>query len=224
MDEHRRKILWLLVGLLGVLSVLLIWSEVFTRLNTFETGRPPAIAQKAPPAPKRPPSRPSDPARGSSDPEAVEIIEFADFSCVYCRASEPELRQVLVENKDSVRHIWRDMPVANENPSGMLAAVAGRCAGEQNKFWEMHELLMTSRSLTLDGIKDMGRALSLNQLAFEDCLNSGRHVQSIRDDVAIAQEYGLTGAPTFFIGKQVLTGYVTAADLRWAILKAKLGY
>lgn len=222
--EDRRKILWLLVGLLGLLSVLLIWSEVFRYMNTFETGKPPPIAREKPPEPKQPPLRPSDPARGSSDPSAVTIVEFADFSCVYCRASEQELRQVLLENKDSVRHVWRDMPVASENPSGMVAAVAGRCAAEQNRFWELHELLISSPSLTLDSVKEMGRTANLNQFAYEECLNSGRHVQSIQDDVAIAQEYGLTGAPTFFIGKQVLTGYVTAADLRWAILKAKLGY
>ncbi|MEK7473377.1 MAG: thioredoxin domain-containing protein [Patescibacteria group bacterium] len=222
--EDRRKILWLLVGLLGVLSVLLVWSEVYSLANTFETGKPPPMARQEALAPTQPAIRPSDPARGSSDPKAVTIVEFADFSCVYCRASEQELRQVLLENKDSVRHVWRDMPVASDNPTGVVAAVAGRCAAEQNRFWDVHELLMSSPSLSLDSVKEMGRTLNLNQFAYEECLNSGRHVQSIQDDVAIAQEHGMTGAPTFFIGKQTLTGYVTAADLRWAILKAKLGY
>ncbi len=222
--EDRRKILWLLVGLLGVLAVLLVWSEVYSLVNTFETGKPPPMAITQAPTPTQPAIRASDPARGSSDPKAVVIVEFADFSCVYCRASEQELRQVLLENKDSVRHVWRDMPVASDNPSGMVAAVAGRCAAEQNRFWEVHELLISSPSLTLDSVKEMGRTAGLNPFAYEECLNSGRHVQSIQDDVAIAQEHGMTGAPTFFIGEQVLTGYVTAADLRWALLKAKLGY
>lgn len=222
--EDRRKILWLLVGLLGVLSVLLLWSEIYRRMHTFETGKPPQIAQKKAPTPTLPAIRANDPARGSADPDAVVIVEFADFSCFYCRASEPELRQVLVENADSVRHVWRDMPVASENPSGMLAAVAGRCAAEQNKFWDMHALLISSPSLALDDVKEMGRMLNLNRLAFEDCVSSGRHVRAIQEDVELAQLHGMTGAPTFFIGKQVLTGYVTAADLRWAILKAKLGY
>jgi protein-disulfide isomerase len=222
--EDRRKILWLLVGLLGLLSVLLIWSEAFRYMNTFETGKPPSSAREKSPEPTQPPLRSSDPARGSSDPKAVAIVEFADFSCVYCRASEQELRQVLLENTDSVRHVWRDMPIVSDNPSGMVAAVAGRCAAEQNRFWEVHELLISSPSLTLDSVKEMGQTAGLNQFTYEECLNSGRHVQSIQDDVAIAQEHGMTGAPTFFIGKQVLTGYVTAADLRWAILKAKLGY
>lgn len=222
--NDRRKILWLLIGLLGLLCVMLIWSEVFRAVNTFETGNPPPGEADALPAPTRPDIRPNDPARGSSDPKAVTIVEFADFSCFYCRASEPELRQVMLENKDSVRHVWRDLPVANENPAGVLAAVAGRCAAEQGKFWDMHDALMTSPSLTLEAIKDLGRSISLNQFSFEECLTSGRHVQDIQDDVVIAQEHGMTGAPTFFVGHQVLDGYVTAADLRWAIIKAKLGY
>jgi protein-disulfide isomerase len=222
--EDRRKILWVLVGLLGVLSVLLIWSEIFVKMNTFETGKPPAIAQKSAPTPTRPEIRSTDPARGSSDPDAVEIVEFADFSCPYCRASEQELEQVLLENKDGVRHVWRDMPIANDNPSGMLAAVAGRCANEQNRFWDMHALLIRSPSLALESIREMVKNIPINQLAFDTCLTSGRYTDAIRQDVEIEQSNGLTGAPTFFIGDQVLTGYVTAADLRWAILKAKLGY
>lgn len=222
--NDRRKILWLLVGLLVLLCVLLVWSELFRRFNTFETGKPPPGVQQRLPDPKQPPIRPNDQARGSTDPKAVTIVEFADFSCVYCRASEPELRQVLLENKDSVRHVWRDMPVANENPAGMLAAVAGRCAAEQGRFWDLHAYLIASSSLTLESIKSMGKAINLGQAQFEECLASGRHAQDIRDDVVIAQDHGLTGAPTFFIGKQVLTGYVTAAELRWAVLKAKLGY
>ncbi len=222
--HDRRKILWLLIGLLVLLCVLLTWSELFRNFNTFETGKPPPGTQQVLPDPTRPDIRPNDQARGSSDPKAVTIVEFADFSCVYCRASEPELRQVLLENKDSVRHVWRDLPVANENPTGMLAAVAGRCAAEQGRFWDLHGLMITAQSLSLDNIKEMGRSLNLSQLTFEDCLTSGRHVQDIQDDVAIAQDHGMTGAPTFFIGKQVMSGYVTAADLRWAIIKAKLGY
>lgn len=222
--EDRRKFLWLLIALLILLCGLLVWSELFRNFNTFETGKPPPGVQLALPEPTSPGVRPNDQARGSSDPGAATIVEFADFSCVYCRASEPELRQVLLENKGSVRHVWRDMPVASESPMGMLAAVAGRCAVEQGRFWELHDLMISSPSLTLDSIKGMGRSLNLGQLAFEDCLTSGRHVQDIQDDVAIAQDHGMTGAPTFFIGKQVLTGYVTAADLRWALLKAKLGY
>ncbi len=222
--HDRRKILWLLIGLLVLLCVLLVWSEGYRNFNTFETGKPPPGIALALPDPTRPDIRPNDQTRGSSDPKAVTIVEFADFSCVYCRASEPELRQVILENKDSVRHVWRDMPVASEGPMGMLAAVAGRCAVEQGRFWDLHDLMISSPSLTLEAVKEMGRSLGLGQLAFEECLTSGRHVQDIQDDVAIAQDHGMTGAPTFFIGKQVMTGYVTAADLRWALLKAKLGY
>jgi protein-disulfide isomerase len=221
--EDRRRALWILIALFGVLSALLIWSFAYRAATTFETGKPPAIPQPKLPDPIRPEIRSTDQARGSSDPKAVVIVEFADFSCLYCRASEPELRAVLTEDKN-VRHIWRDMPVASDSPSGMLAASAGRCAAEQNRFWEMHDALMDASRLDTPTITTISRTIGLNSLTFDECLSSGRHVASIQQDIEIAREAGMTGAPTFFIGnKTVLTGYVTAADLRWAILKAKFG-
>jgi protein-disulfide isomerase len=218
----RRPALYLLLGLFALVSVLLVWSFIYRNAKTFETGKPPNLPQVAAPVPTLPDIRATDPARGSADKNAVVITEFADFSCLYCRASEPELQSVLQENKD-VRQVWRDMPVVSESPLGMLAASAGRCAGEQNHFWEMHNALMSSAKLDSDTINQLAKNLGLNASSFSDCLASGKHVASIQQDIEIAREHNLTGAPTFFIGKTVLTGYVTAADLRWAILKARLG-
>jgi len=214
--------LWILLGLFGLLSVLLVWSFLYRDANTYESGNPPPLTQAPAPLPIKPDVRPDDPARGSADKNAVVITEFADYSCLYCRASEPEIQTVLRENKD-VRQVWRDMPVVSESPAGMLAASAGRCANEQGHFWEMHDALMSSPQLDSPTINQLAKNIGLSTSAFSDCLASGKFVPSIQQDIEIAREHDLTGAPTFFIGKNVLTGYVTAADLRWAILKARLG-
>ncbi len=214
--------LWVLVGLFALIAAVLVWSFFFKSVAFFETGKPPAFEAPKAMTPVRPEIRVTDQARGSSDPKALIIVEFADFSCLYCRASEPELVQVLYEYKD-VRHIWRDMPIVSDSPAGMLAASAGRCAAEQGKFWDMHDALLFSPSLESSTISALAKNIGLNTNSFDECLASGKHAASIRQDIEIARENGLTGAPTFFIGKSVLTGYVTAADLRWAILKAKLG-
>jgi len=218
----RRRALYLLLGLFALVSVLLVWSFIYRDTNTFETGKPPNLPTTPVEPPTLPDIRSTDPARGSADKNAVVITEFADFSCLYCRASEPEIQTVLLENKD-VRQVWRDMPVVSESPTGMLAASAGRCAGEQGHFWEMHDALMSSTKLDSDTINQLAKNIGLNAANFADCLASGKHVASIQQDIEIARDHNLTGAPTFFIGKTVLTGYVTAADLRWAILKARLG-
>ncbi|HVM90627.1 MAG TPA: hypothetical protein VMU11_01890, partial [Verrucomicrobiae bacterium] len=84
----RRRALWILLGLFGLLSVLLVWSFIYRDANTYESGKPPPIATAPAPVPTKPDTRPDDPARGSSDKNAVVITEFADFSCLYCRASE----------------------------------------------------------------------------------------------------------------------------------------
>lgn len=187
-------------------------------MTTYEAGtRPPQEIQKT--NATLPPLRASDSVRGSTDPKAVTIVEFADYTCVYCRATEDELVQILNDNSN-VRHIWRDMPVTSDKPDAILASLAGRCAKEQNRFWEMHEQLMSISRITLETLRETARGLGLDTNAFSSCLASAQKLQEIQSDVQIARDHGLTSAPTFFIGNQVLTGYQTVADLRWAVLRA----
>ncbi|MEI7512400.1 MAG: thioredoxin domain-containing protein [Candidatus Uhrbacteria bacterium] len=218
----RRKALYLLLGLFGLVCALLVWSFIYRDVKTFETGKPPAIQPAAVIVPTQPAPRASDPARGSASKDALVITEYADFSSIYSRAAEPELRSVLLDNKD-IRHVWRDFPAISDSPLGMLSAAAGRCAGEQGHFWEMHDALITSPRLDNEMINLIAQKLGLNTANFDDCISSGVFASAVQQDVDEARANHLTNAPTFFIGKSVLSGQITASDLRWAILKARIG-
>ena len=167
-----------------------------------------------------PPLRDTDPARGSTDKEAITIVEFADFTCVYCRAVESEIIKVLNQNPE-VGHVWRDMPIASDTPDAMIASVAGRCAEDQGKFWDMHGLLLESQKINLEEVKKMAKSLKLNQTEFESCMASSKHVTDIQADIQIARDHNITSAPTLFIGDQVISGYAPASEIRWAVLRAK---
>ena len=218
----RRRALYLLLGLFALVCALLVWSFIYRDVKTYQTGKPPAIQQVAALVPTLPAARATDPARGSAAKDALVITEYADFSSLYSRAAEPELRSVLLDNKD-IRHVWRDFPAISDSPLGMLSAAAGRCASEQGHFWEMHDALITSTRLDKEMISLIAQKLGLNTANFEDCLASGTFAASIQQDMDEARANHLTNAPTFFIGKSVLSGQVTASDLRWAILKARIG-
>src|SRR5581483_190972 len=70
----------------------------------------------------------------------VTIIEFADFQCPACGQAHPALKQILEEYKGKVTFIYRHFPLP-QHQNAILAAKASEAAGEQGKFWEMHDML-----------------------------------------------------------------------------------
>src|SRR5205085_997458 len=89
----------------------------------------------------------ADPSRLRGNPNApVTIVEFSDFQCPYCRAAEPTIKEVLDKYKDKVRFSYRDYPLKQIHPHAEQAAEAARCAGEQGKYWEYHDLLYAKQA------------------------------------------------------------------------------
>lgn len=221
--DDRHRLLWLFLGAFTVVSLLLAWSMIFRTVSTFQAGTRPAYTpESAQTKTVLPPLRPTDPERGATSTNAITIVEFADYTCTYCRASEPELKAILDAYPDSVRHIWRDMPVTSDRPDAILAASAGRCANDQGMFWPMHDALLKMTTIDLGSLQDAASTLRMDVPSFNTCIQSGRHSIDIQNDIQIAKDHGLTGAPTFFIGDQAYTGYIKSGEFQWAILKARI--
>ncbi len=219
-STREKKLLFLFAGVFSVITLLLVWQFYFQATSFFQAGSRPAVADQQEAKPIMPPIRESDPARGGSGEDAVTIVEYADFTCVYCRAVESEIVSVLNKNPE-VRHIWRDMPVASDTPKAMIASVAGRCAQDQGKFWDMHYLLLGAEQITLDRVSEFAKQIKLNQTTFTSCMSSNKHVLELQEDISIARDHGITSAPTLFIGNEVISGFATASEIRWAVLRAK---
>lgn len=217
---REKKLFYLFAGIFAVITLLLLWQFYFQATSFFQAGSRPAVTSREEVKPLMPPLRDADPVRGATGSDAVTIVEYADFACVYCRAVESEIVKVLNQNPE-VRHVWRDMPIASETPEAMLGSVAGRCANDQGKFWDMHNLLLETEQITPDRVKEFARQLKLNQTTFASCLSSSKHVMEIQEDIRIARDHGITSAPTLFIGDEVISGYATASEIRWAVMRAK---
>ncbi len=71
----------------------------------------------------------------------VTVVEYGDFECPYCGRAEPAVRALLADFGD-VRYVWRHLPLTDVHPHAQLAAEASEAAGEQDSFWEMHDLLL----------------------------------------------------------------------------------
>ena len=221
--DDRNRYLWLFLGGFAVISLLLAWSVIYRSVSTFKAGTRPANApQIQGSTPILPPIRATDPSRGATSTNAVVIVEFADFTCAYCRASELELKAILAAYPNEIRHVWRDMPIVSDRPDAILAASASRCADDQGKFWEMHDVLLKLNAIDIATLENAAAQLKLDVSLFNSCIQSGRHIVGIQSDRQLAKDHGLTGAPTFFVGDQVLSGYVKAGEFQWALLKERI--
>ncbi len=149
-----------------------------------------------------------DPARLRGNPKAaVVILEFSDFQCPYCQSVQPTLRNVLAKYEGRVSLAYRDLPLQDIHPQAQLAAEASRCAGEQGKFWEYHDLLFENPDkLKREGLIEQARRLKLDEKQFDSCLSTGKYKAQIEQDRELGLRAGITGTPGFIIGGELLTG------------------
>ncbi len=91
-----------------------------------------------------------------------------------------------------------NFPLESIHKLAFKAAEAANCAGEQGKYWEMHDVLYANQS-SLDQLSAQAKTAGLDVPKFEECLNSGRQATNIRRDMAEGQKAGVTGTPAFFL-------------------------
>jgi protein-disulfide isomerase len=115
----------------------------------------------------------------------------------------------------------RDLPLEGLHPHAMKAAQAVHCAADQGKFQAMHDLLFKNQNrLDADSLNGYAtRDLGLNGATFRKCMADGKHLQQIAAEVRYAQSLGITGTPTFIIGKtdgDTVEGRVVVGALPYA--------
>ena len=146
-----------------------------------------------------------EPAKGPSS-APVTIVGYSDFQCPYCSSVNTALNQVVETYGDKVRIVFRDFPL----PTHQQAPVAGeaaQCAHDQGKFWEYHDALFANqRALNPPDLKRYAVELGLDAEKFNECLDSGRHRDSVAKDHLEGQKLGVTGTPAFFVNGRFLSG------------------
>jgi protein-disulfide isomerase len=145
-------------------------------------------------------------ARGPKD-APVAIVEYSDFQCPFCKAVLSTVNEIMARYPEKVKWVFRDYPIATLHPTVPKAHEAARCAGEQGKFWDYHDLLFErSPSHSLEQLKQYAQELKLNGPAFAQCLESGKYQAAVAQDVQEGTHLGVTATPTFFINGRVLSG------------------
>ncbi|HEV2620427.1 MAG TPA: thioredoxin domain-containing protein [Acidobacteriaceae bacterium] len=149
-----------------------------------------------------------DRSRMRGNPNApITIVEFSDFSCPFCFKAEAAISAVMAQYPDQVKLSYRDFPLRELHPNAESAAEAARCAGDQGKFWEYHDLLFADqKKQTPEGLMNDARTLKLDEPKFAACLDSGRYKQQIELDVQMGSRAGVEATPGFFINDTFVNG------------------
>jgi len=140
------------------------------------------------------------PSKGSTTAK-LTLMEFSDYQCPFCarhvRDTDPQIVKEYVDT-GKLRYVYFDMPLENIHKSAFKAAEATRCAGDQGRYWEMHERLFGNQQ-TLEPWGAHAKALDLDATMFDACMNSGKYASAVRADMAVAQKLGINGTPTFLV-------------------------
>jgi protein-disulfide isomerase len=140
------------------------------------------------------------PVKGKAD-SPITIAEFADFQCPFCARFHPPVNEALKAYPNKVNYILKNFPLSF-HPNARPAAKAAFAAGEQGKYYEMVDLLLENgNNLSEEKYSELAGTLGLNVDKFKDDYKNkdAQWEDYIQKDMALAEQVGVRGTPTFFI-------------------------
>lgn len=147
---------------------------------------------------------PANYSLGTTSP-LITIVEFSDFACQYCYNSFSTIREISVKYQDKIKYVHRYYPVVAEH--SLMLAQAAHCAGEQDKFWAMHDALFLNQGVDSETkVIELARQIGADGKKIADCLNQEKYLSVIEKDFSDGQQLGITGTPTWFINNYRVSG------------------
>ncbi|HEX9050883.1 MAG TPA: thioredoxin domain-containing protein [Anaeromyxobacter sp.] len=137
----------------------------------------------------------------------VTIVEFSDYECPFCVRAEPTVKEVLAAYPGKIKLVYRDYPLPMHKQAPK-AAEAAHCAGDQGKYWEMHDKLFAANGkLAVADLKATAREIAgIDGAKFDQCLDSGSKAADVEKNKKAGDEVGVSGTPAFFINGRLISG------------------
>jgi protein-disulfide isomerase len=132
----------------------------------------------------------------------ITLLEYGDYECPYCRQANLIVGNVVQQLGDKMRFAFRNFPLTQIHPHAQHAAEAAECAGAQNKFWEMHDILYENQqALEDENLLKYAEILELNMSRFQNDFYNHTFAGLIREDFLSGVRSGVNGTPTFYINR-----------------------
>lgn len=160
-------------------------------------------------------NRPQVKANTMGDPNApVKIIEYSDFQCPYCGQFTLDTEQKLIDAYIATGKVYFEYHSFGDfiGAESARAAEAAYCAGDQNKFWEMHDIIFANQSGENQGhfsdkfLTVLAEKVSLDMGQFTDCFKNGKHADTVKQDGVAARQAGVKATPSFTINGKLVEG------------------
>jgi Na+/H+ antiporter NhaA len=162
-----------------------------------------------------------DHIRGPLD-APVTVLEYGDYECTYCSTAGRVILELQEAFGDDVRFVWRHLPLNDVHPDAQMASEAAEAAADQGRFWEMHEALLgRDGDLRPKHILEDAERLGLDRDRMEEELRRRVHAPRVSEDVASADESGVSGTPTFFVNGRRHYGAYDIDTLSGAVRSAR---
>jgi protein-disulfide isomerase len=167
-----------------------------------------------------PPVSERDHVLGPADAR-VTLVEFGDYECPHCGALHPVIEAARKAFGGNLRFVFRHFPLRSSHPHALAAAKAAEAAGEQGRFWEMHQRLYQRQTqLEDEDLLRHARKIGLDEARFERELAARNHEVRIREDLASASQSGASGTPSLFINGELYQGSLDRDDVFAALARA----
>jgi protein-disulfide isomerase len=148
------------------------------------------------------------------DNAPVKMLVFSDYQCPFCGQFASQVEPVLTSEfvqKGTLQLVYYDFPLGGGHRFSFLAARAARCAGDQGKFWDYHNLLFGKQSewayddnMPTSKFLDYGKEVGVEPKAFETCVNSTKYQDLVSANRVLGEKLMVNSTPTIFInGKRV---------------------
>lgn len=158
----------------------------------------------------------------------VQIVEFSDLECPFCKQFHVTMKQVMEEYGKDGKAAWvyRHLPLESLHPKAMKEAEAAECAfelGGNEKFWayvdRVFEVTPSNNGLPFEELSKIAGHAGLDRAMFSDCLASGRHAPRIRSDIEDATNAGARGTPYSVVIVEGKTFHPVGGALPFAQMK-----
>lgn len=148
----------------------------------------------------------------------VTIVEFTDYNCGYCRSSVADVQRLLSNDK-GIRLIYRELPILSA--SSREAALWALAAAKQGKHSAFHAAMFGGGRPDESTIRAAAVRAGLDVTAAEKFSKSDEAIAEVEANLALMQQIGFNGTPTFIIGDQILEGALGFDALKAAVAKAR---
>ena len=140
------------------------------------------------------------------DNAPVVIYMFSEFQCPFCSRVEPTIAELEKIYGDKIKIVFKNFPLAFHK-NAKLASEAALAAGEQGKFWEMHDVLFQNqKNLSREALTEYAKQVGIDTAKFDEALDSHKFASQVDLELKEGQDNGVTGTPSFFINGKKFVG------------------